>query len=80
MAVWFYDFIDTWLESISIQGSNQDFNDFWDDTYGEFGMGEYSYPASEILYNVDYPAYITEQKAFDESEKVAEWVESPNQA
>lgn len=61
------------LEEVKIlYESNQDFNDFWDDTYGEFGMGEYSYPASEILYNVDYPAYVTEQKAFDESEKGAE--------
>ena len=52
--------------------SNEDFNDFWDETYGEFEMGEYSYPASEILYNVDYPAYVTEQKAFAESEKGVE--------
>ena len=37
----------------------EDFNDFLDDTYGEFSIGEYSYPASEILYNVDYTAYIT---------------------
>lgn len=49
---------------------NEEFNDFWDDTYCEFEMGVYSYPASEILYNVDYPAYVTEQKAFAESEKV----------
>lgn len=47
----------------------EDFNNFWDYTYGEFEMGEYSYPASEILYNVDYPAYITEQKAFADSEE-----------
>ena len=44
--------------------SDEEFNDFWDETYGEFEMGTYSYPASEILYNVDYNAYITEQKAF----------------
>ena len=50
--------------------SNEEFNDLWDETYGDFDMGDYSYPASEILYNVDYPAYITEQKAFAESEKV----------
>ncbi len=47
----------------------EDFNNFWDYTYGEFEMGEYSYTASEILYNVDYPAYITEQKAFADSEE-----------
>jgi hypothetical protein len=51
---------------------NQDFNDFWDDSYGDFEMGEYSYSASEILYNVDYQAYITEQKLFVESEEVDE--------
>jgi hypothetical protein len=44
----------------------EDFNNFWDDTYSEFDMGEYSYPASEILYSVDYPAYKTECKAFAE--------------
>lgn len=44
------------------------FNEFWDDTYGEFEMGEYSYQASEILYNVDYDVYKTEYKNFTESE------------
>jgi hypothetical protein len=48
---------------------NMDFNDFWDDLYGEFSMGEYSYPASEILYNIDYSAYVVEQKAFVEGEE-----------
>jgi hypothetical protein len=47
----------------------EDFNNFWDETYGDFEMGEYSYPASEILYNVDYPAYETKYKAFVESEE-----------
>ena len=47
----------------------EDFNNFWDDSYGEFSMGEYSYPASEILYNVDYPAYVTEHKAYMDSEE-----------
>lgn len=51
---------------------NIDFNDFWDDLYGEFEMGDYSYTASEILYNVDYSAYITEKKAYNESEEGAE--------
>jgi hypothetical protein len=49
---------------------SEEFNDSWDDTYGEFEMGIYSYPASEILYNVDYEAYVTEQKTFAESEQV----------
>ncbi|NLW47611.1 MAG: abortive infection family protein [Firmicutes bacterium] len=48
---------------------NADFNDFLDDIYGEFKMRDYSFPASEILYNVDYPAYINELKAFVESEE-----------
>ena len=47
----------------------EDFNNFWDETYGDFEMGEYSYTASEILYNVDYRAYVTEQKAFVETEE-----------
>lgn len=40
------------------------FNSLWDETYGEFQMGEYSYLASEILFNVDYKAYETEHAAF----------------
>jgi len=40
------------------------FNEFWDDTYNEFTMGAYSYPSSEILYYVDYPAYEAEYMAF----------------
>jgi hypothetical protein len=45
---------------------NEIFNDFWDDLYGEFEMGDYSYPASEILFNVDYLAYVTESKFYSE--------------
>jgi hypothetical protein len=52
--------------------SGEEFNDHLDGTYGEFKMGEYSYSASEILYNVDYPAYVMEQKAFIENGKEAE--------
>ena len=48
---------------------NEPFNDFWDDIYGEFKMGDYSFPASEILFNVDYEAYETEQKAFSEGDE-----------
>lgn len=43
---------------------NQDFNDFWDETYGDFNMGNYSYTASEILFFVDSKAYLTELMAF----------------
>lgn len=46
----------------------EDFNEFWDETYGEFEMGSYSYPASEILFNVDYKAYKSELSTYEESE------------
>ena len=47
----------------------EDFNEFWDESFGEFAMGEYSYTASEILYHVDHPVYLTEHKAFIEGEE-----------
>ena len=47
---------------------SEDFNEYWDDAFGEFAMGTYSYPASEILYGVDYKAYETEYKAFQASQ------------
>jgi abortive infection Abi-like protein len=43
-----------------------EFNDFWDETFGEFVIGEYSFPASEILFNVDSDAYKTEHAAFQD--------------
>jgi len=46
----------------------EEFNDYWDDLYGEFEMGSYSFPASEILFYVDNKAYLTEQQAFAEGE------------
>jgi len=45
-----------------------EFNESWDDSFGEFVMGDYSYPASEILFNVDKQAYVNEYKAFAEAE------------
>jgi len=57
------------IEKRIMYDENEDFNEFWDDTYSEFTMGDYSYTASEILYNVDYKAYLTEHKAFLEGEK-----------
>jgi Abortive infection C-terminus len=48
--------------------NSTDFNDYWDESYGEFEMGDYSYTASEILYNVDKQAYLNEYNAFIESE------------
>jgi len=47
----------------------EDFNEFWDESFGEFAMGEYSYTASEILYHVDRPAYLMEHKTFIEGEE-----------
>lgn len=46
----------------------EDFNNFWDESFGEFEMGDYSFTASEILFGLDYPAYETEYKAFRELE------------
>jgi len=47
----------------------EEFNESWDDSFGKFVMGDYSYPASEILFNVDKQAYVNEYKAFIESEE-----------
>ena len=47
----------------------EEFNEFWDDSFGEFGMGDYSYLASEILFNVDKQAYVNEYKAFVEAKE-----------
>jgi hypothetical protein len=46
----------------------ENFNDSWDDSFGQFEMGEYSFLASEILYSLDYNAYETAYKEFMESE------------
>jgi hypothetical protein len=46
----------------------EDFNTSWDEAFGEFEMGDYSFPASEILFCVDYKAYENEYKAFLEAE------------
>lgn len=44
----------------------EDFNEYWDELYGEFKMGDnYSYLASEILYYVDYNAYLYELRNFN---------------
>jgi hypothetical protein len=51
-----------------LYSDNQEFNDFWDEAYGEFTMDDYSYPASEILFYTDNKVYLTELKAFKEGE------------
>ncbi|MBS1775524.1 MAG: abortive infection family protein [Bacteroidetes bacterium] len=43
---------------------NENFNDFWDEQYGEFEMGDYSFFASEILFSNDPKAYLNELNAF----------------
>lgn len=45
----------------------EDFNDYWDDLFGEFSMGDYSYTASEILFNNDIDVYSTEYKFYIEN-------------
>jgi Abortive infection C-terminus len=48
---------------------NEVFNERWDEAFGEFTMGSYTFSASEILFNVDTQAYQTEYKNFMESEE-----------
>lgn len=48
--------------------ANESFNSFWDENFGDFAMGEYSYAASEILFNMELEAYQMECKTFLESE------------
>lgn len=42
----------------------EEFNDYWDDIYGDFSMGDYSFTASEILFNNDMKAYSDEYKSY----------------
>lgn len=44
---------------------NDDFNDFWDEQYGEFEMGDYSFFASEVLFSNDPKAYKNELRGFN---------------
>lgn len=48
--------------------NNAEFNESWDNEYGEFDMAVYSYTASEILFNCDLNAYKTELNSFSKSE------------
>jgi hypothetical protein len=56
------------VEVLPLYSEFEDFNDYWDDLYGEFEMGGYSFTASEVLFSVDNKAYMTEQQAFAEGE------------
>lgn len=52
---------------------NPQFNEYWDDVYGEFEMTEdYIYPASKVLFNVDPKAYKSELSAFNSLEVEAD--------
>lgn len=57
------------VEATPEYDDHEDFNDFWDDSFGEFTMGEYAFSASEILFHVDFQAYQAEYKDFIESEE-----------
>lgn len=47
---------------------NERFNEFWDESFGEFVMGEYTYTASEILFGLDQQAYAAECQAYQDME------------
>ena len=47
-------------------GENEDFNNFWDETFGEFSMGAYNFTASEVLFGLDVQAYAAECKSFQD--------------
>lgn len=47
---------------------NKEFDEFLDESYGEFVMGDYSYTASQILFAVDSEAYQYERKNFEAEE------------
>lgn len=57
------------LEDTLDYSEAEGFNESWDDSFGEFAMGDYSYPASEILFHVDKQAFTNEYKAFMEGEE-----------
>ncbi len=45
---------------------NAEFNESWDEIYGKFRMtDDYIYPASQILFNLDFLAYQSELSAFN---------------
>jgi hypothetical protein len=56
-------------ETKMIYTENELFNDFWDDLYGEFEMEDCAFPASEILFHVDYRTYRTELQAYNEGDE-----------
>lgn len=59
----------TETESVVYYEDNVEFNDSWDEQYGEFTMGEYSFWASQILFTLDPLAYRNEIQAYKGSLK-----------
>ena len=57
------------LKDVPDYNKAEDFNESWDETFGEFSMGDYSYTASEILFNVDKQVYVNEYRAYVELEE-----------
>ena len=55
-------------EQLSALEAYEDFNEFWDEQYGEFVMGDYAFLASEVLYHMDPVAYKTELTAYKASQ------------
>lgn len=53
------------VEDEILYDENEVFNDFWDEQYGEFEMGDYSFFASEVLFTNDPKAYKNELRAFN---------------
>jgi hypothetical protein len=58
-----------------LYADDEPFNEFWDTLYGECEMGDYSFPASEVLFNVDYTAYLTERQIFTATMEEPEYEE-----
>ena len=69
------EFVNNLSESEISYDDFEDFNQYWDDMYGEFKMGDYSYDASDILFNMDYDAYKLEKDNYFNEIKEAEYNE-----
>jgi len=42
----------------------EEFNEYWDDTFGDFRMAAYSLPRQRDSFNVDKKAYIDELNSY----------------
>lgn len=59
-------------EAVPLHLENLEFNEQLDSSYGEFSMGDLSFTASEVLYNLDIQAYLAELQIYkgQQEEKV----------